>query len=106
MAEVESGKVKILIVDDEERIRDACTMVLEDKGYEVATADNGQLGLKMIEEEYFDVVRVQDAHARERCKDLNGADPWACSECDCSDKLEARLATWGPLFRDTLPPDS
>ena len=26
---------RILVVDDEERIRDACTMVLEDEGYEV-----------------------------------------------------------------------
>ena len=53
-------------------------------------------------EAYFDVVKVQDAHARDRCKDLNGTDPWACSDCDCTDKLEARLTTWGPLFLETL----
>src|SRR5439155_12501344 len=29
-------------------------------------------------EEYLDLVRVQDAHARTRCRDLNGAEPWAC----------------------------
>ena len=44
-------------------------------------------------EEYFDLVKVQDAHARSRCKDLNGDEPWACSDCDCTDKLEARLDT-------------
>ena len=49
-------------------------------------------------EEYFDVIKVQDAHARSRCKDLNGEEPWACSDCDCTSKLEERLATWGPLF--------
>ena len=49
-------------------------------------------------EEYFDLIKVQDAHARSRCKDLNGDQPWACSECDCTAKLEQRLATWGPLF--------
>jgi hypothetical protein len=53
-------------------------------------------------EEYFGVVKVQDAHARERCKDLAGTDPWACSDCDCSRKLEARLATRGPRFLDNL----
>ena len=41
-------------------------------------------------EEYFDLVKVQDAHARSRCKDLNGEDAWACSDCDCTD--EARTA--------------
>ncbi len=47
---------KILVVDDEERIRDACTMVLEEEGYDVATADNGELGLSMIEEKHYDVI--------------------------------------------------
>lgn len=49
-------------------------------------------------EEYFDLIKVQDAHARSRCRDLNGDEPWACSDCDCTDKLEARLDTWGSLF--------
>jgi hypothetical protein len=53
-------------------------------------------------EEYFDLIKVQDAHARSRCKDLNGDEPWACSDCDCTDKLEVRLATLGPLFLDTI----
>ena len=53
-------------------------------------------------EAYFDLVKVQDAHARSRCKDLNGEEPWACGECDCTEKLESRLATWGPLFRTAL----
>ena len=53
-------------------------------------------------EEYFDLVKVQDAHARSRCKDLNGEEAWACGDCDCTDKLEARLTTWGPLFSPTL----
>ena len=53
-------------------------------------------------EEYFDLVRVQDAHARSRCRDLNGTEPWACSECDCTDKLEQRLAGSGPLYVEEL----
>ena len=53
-------------------------------------------------EEYFDLVKVQDAHARSRCRDLNGEEAWACGNCDCTEKLDARLTTWGPLFRSTL----
>jgi hypothetical protein len=50
-------------------------------------------------EEYFDLVKIQDAHARNRCRDLNGTEPWACADCDCSARLEARLATSGRPFR-------
>src|SRR5262245_18246442 len=28
-------------------------------------------------EEYFELLRVQDAHGRQRCRDLNGTEPWA-----------------------------
>jgi hypothetical protein len=49
-------------------------------------------------EEYFDLLKVQDAHARSRCRDLNGTESWACSSCDCTDKLEARLSTKGQPF--------
>jgi hypothetical protein len=53
-------------------------------------------------EKYFDLVRVQDAHARHRCRDLNGMEPWACCECDCTEKLEERMQTWGTAFLDVL----
>ena len=29
-------------------------------------------------------TKVQDAHARSRCRDLNGTEPWSCGDCDCS----------------------
>jgi hypothetical protein len=54
-------------------------------------------------QEFFTLERVQDAHARSRCKDLNGTEPWSCGDCDCSAKLEARLATRGARFADRLP---
>src|SRR6058998_3260438 len=31
--------------------------------------------------DYFVLEKVQDAHARSRCKDLNGTEPWACGDC-------------------------
>lgn len=53
-------------------------------------------------EEFFSLVRVQDAHNRSRCRDLSGEEPWACCECDCSARLEARLAGQGQDFLDVL----
>jgi hypothetical protein len=52
-------------------------------------------------EEFFTLDKVQDAHARRRCKDLNGTEPWSCGDCDCSAKLEARLRTKGRAFDPT-----
>jgi hypothetical protein len=53
-------------------------------------------------EKFFELLRVQDAHHRSRCKDLNGSEPWACGECDCSTKLESQLETVGRPFLDVL----
>jgi hypothetical protein len=50
-------------------------------------------------EKYFDLEKVQDAHARSRCRDLNGTQPWACSDCDCTERLERHLAGKGRPFR-------
>ena len=53
-------------------------------------------------EEHFDVVKVQDAHARKNCRDENGTEPWACGDCDCTERLEQRLACSGRRFLEEL----
>jgi hypothetical protein len=53
-------------------------------------------------EEFFDLVKVQDAHARKNCRDENGTEPWACGECDCTARLESRLQKWGCPFLPAL----
>jgi hypothetical protein len=50
-------------------------------------------------ETYFTLDKVQDAHARSRCRDLNGTESWACSDCDCTARLDAHLADKGRPFR-------
>ncbi len=50
-------------------------------------------------EEYFELLKVQDAHARSRCRDSNGTEYWACDNCDCTARLEARLRTKGRPFQ-------
>jgi hypothetical protein len=53
-------------------------------------------------QQYFDLVRVQDAHDRRTCRDENGAEPWACNGCDCTVKLEKRLKETGAGFLESL----
>ena len=53
-------------------------------------------------EQYFDLTRVQDAHDRRKCRDVNGIEPWSCGECDCTARLEEKLKSAGPPFLDEL----
>jgi hypothetical protein len=50
-------------------------------------------------EEYFVLESVKDAHARSKCRDENGTEPWACERCDCTDRLERWLKRKGEPFR-------
>lgn len=47
---------RILVVDDEQRIRDACRMVLDNEGYQISTASDGDEGLAKIQDVHFDIV--------------------------------------------------
>ncbi|WDP88387.1 MAG: response regulator [Desulfobacter sp.] len=47
---------RVLVVDDEKRIRDACSRMLSDEGCRVETADNGGIGLDMLKQSHFDIV--------------------------------------------------
>lgn len=47
---------KILVVDDEEGMREFLTYMLEGESYQVSTAANGQEALKKLREEEFDLV--------------------------------------------------
>ena len=54
-------------------------------------------------EKFFDLLSVKDAHSRKNCRDLNGTEPWACSNCDCTQRLEERLRQRGRAFLSSLP---
>lgn len=49
-------------------------------------------------EAYFELLSVKDAHARSKCRDENGTEPWACSTCDCTERLEQWLERQGRPF--------
>ena len=53
-------------------------------------------------EEFFELERVRDAHPRKKCRDETGEEPWACSGCDCTEKLERAMEGWGRPFLEAL----
>jgi signal transduction histidine kinase len=52
------GRSKILIIDDEQVVLDACFDMLDADTYDVATAADGQAGLRLVDESGPDVVFV------------------------------------------------
>jgi hypothetical protein len=56
-------------------------------------------------QEYFQLLSVKDAHSRRTCRHENGTEPWACCDCDCTKKLEQRLAARDKSFLQTLRTD-
>jgi hypothetical protein len=49
-------------------------------------------------EEFFEFDSIKDAHARNKCRDENGSEPWACCDCDCTKRLEGWLRKQGKAF--------
>jgi CheY-like chemotaxis protein len=49
---------RILIIDDDEAVRKATSIVLESHGFDVLAAENGQAGIEAIKAGSFDVVIV------------------------------------------------
>ena len=53
-------------------------------------------------EKFFELLSVTDAHSRKNCRHENGSEPWACSNCDCTKRLEERLQHKGESFLQKL----
>lgn len=50
--------LRILLVEDEENIRETVKLNLELEDFEVVTADNGRKGLRLSKEQHFDIMIV------------------------------------------------
>lgn len=48
--------IKILVVDDEKRIRDVCQTMLTNEGFHVAAVENGFRCLELLEKDSFDII--------------------------------------------------
>ena len=56
-----NGKIgipKILVIDDEEIVRESCVQILKSQDYQVKTADDGTMGLEILREFHPDLVLV------------------------------------------------
>ena len=53
-------------------------------------------------EAYFELTKIMNAHHPDKCRDLTGEEHWACSDCDCTAKLEATMEGWGSHFLTQL----
>jgi hypothetical protein len=106
LAAIEHGNLGEGSVAGDEYLRNMTDARLRDDGtvrwVEVCYCDVPLAEERPYWEQYFELVKVQDAHARHRCRDLDGSEPWACSECDCTARLEARLQNSGEQFLDLL----
>ena len=70
---------KILIVDDEEKLRSLLSRVISLEGFEVSEAPNAKIALKKIEQNEIDVVicdvKLPDATGIELCRQLKTISP-------------------------------
>jgi two-component system sensor histidine kinase/response regulator len=55
---MEDKKYKVLVIDDEEAMRDSCSLILEKEGFETDTAENGMIGLEKVEKDRPDFVII------------------------------------------------
>ena len=52
------SEAKVLVVDDEAKIREYFSDVLRHEGFEVETAQNGEVAINMIEQELYDIALI------------------------------------------------
>jgi CheY-like chemotaxis protein len=52
----EARQARILVIDDEDTVRDILSRILETKGHQVVVASNGEEGIEQFKSEPFDIV--------------------------------------------------
>jgi DNA-binding NtrC family response regulator len=74
-----SNAGRVLIIDDEAAIRESLQILLEDEGYEVVNAQDGEEGLSLLDSESVDLVlldfQLPDRNGLEILKDIRERDP-------------------------------
>jgi len=75
----QSNAGRVLIIDDEAAIRESLQILMEEEGYEVVNAQDGEEGLSLLDVEAFDLVlldfQLPDRNGLEILKDIRERDP-------------------------------
>jgi two-component system phosphate regulon sensor histidine kinase PhoR len=58
LIEDQTYRPRILVIDDEKRIREGCSKVLTKENCLVDVAENGEIGLKMLAEKHYDIILI------------------------------------------------
>lgn len=108
------GRGRILVMDDDERIREVASQILDSIGYEVQTAADGHATLKMYQEgmqkgHKYDVVILDltvpgQMGGKQTIRELLKIDPQACvivSSGYYNDPIMADHKKWG--FKGVIP---
>ncbi len=77
--ELLGDKTLILVVDDQFGDRETLKVILEAKGYRVATAADGTEAIKMVKERHYDIIfldiRLPDMNGVQTFEQVKGIDP-------------------------------
>ena len=87
--EIPPTKAKVLIVDDDELIRESLTQILESEDFGVATAASVNDALKLIASQVFDVL-LSDLHIEQGQVHQSGSRWFSCSQPDDAAGSERR----------------
>ncbi len=103
---IESGTLGLGSIAGEEYLHDMKTAQVNDRGeaswVETCFCDPPLEEERPYWEEFFQLLSIKDAHARRNCRHENGTEPWACCHCDCTERLEEKLARTGQSFLEKL----
>jgi CheY-like chemotaxis protein len=98
---------KILIVDDEEPIRDVLTMAFSKQGYTVVAAASAEEALEVLREQTIQIMfldlKLPGINGLDLCKLIRNNDPIACifaltGYASVTDLLECRQAGFDDCF--------
>lgn len=72
-------RLRVLVADDEETIRDLIRLILQDKGCDVTVVDGGRAAVDRVREQIFDLVfldfMMPEVNGLEACRELQRMSP-------------------------------
>ncbi len=76
---IQKRDIKLLVIDDDEPIRKVLSVTLQDAGYQVLTAEDGETGLKIFADQQPEIIlcdlRMPGMDGIAVLKEIKAADP-------------------------------